>query len=308
MTYFLGIDAGGSRCRARLASADKKVLAETEIGPANARIGVEKLRTAILDVSEQVFDDAGLSDEAMAETCAGLGVAGLSRPGMLAAVSAMKLPFRNFRVDTDAAIANLGVHQGEDGATLILGTGSIAYVRVDDRAFTIGGYGFPISDEGSGAALGLSAMRHALRALDGRTKPTPLSSAVTEQFDHKTERAIKWMDEATPRDYAALAPMVMAYANKNDAIARSIVEDAVKHVERFIETIFDKGAPRCALTGGLAPHLKPWLRERTAKRLCDAQGDPLDGALRLAGIFEKVSPRGGERSIAATAPATGDAV
>lgn len=284
MTYFVGVDAGGSRCRARLATADGAVLAQAEIGPANAQIGIEKLRAAILDVTALVFRDAGLSTIAMAETQAGLGVAGLSRPGMLDAASAMDLPFQQYKVDTDAAIANLGAHGGEDGATLILGTGSIAYISVGDDALTIGGYGFPISDEGSGAALGLSAMRHALRALDGRTKPTPLSAAVTQAFDHKTARAIEWMDKASPKDYAALAPMVMAYAEKNDAIARSIVEDAVKHVERFIETIFEKGAPRCALAGGLAPHLRPWLRERTALRLCEAQGDPLDGALRLAGL------------------------
>ena len=144
------------------------------------------------------------------------------------------------------------------------------------------GYGFPISDEGSGAALGLSAMRHALRALDGRTRPTPLSAAVTAKFDNDTGRAIAWMDEATPKDYAAFAPMIMDYAEKDDEIARSIVEEAVKHVERFIETIFDKGAPRCALAGGLSRRLQPWLRERTAARLTEAKGDSLDGALILA--------------------------
>lgn len=151
-------------------------------------------------------------------------------------------------------------------------------------SFNIGGYGFPISDEGSGAALGLSAMRHALRALDGRTRPTPLSTAVTERFGHDTARAIAWMDQATPRDYAALAPLVMDWAEADDVIARSIVEDAALHIERFIETIFERGAPRCALAGGLAPRMRAWLRERTVARLSEAKGDPLDGALHLAGF------------------------
>jgi len=74
----------------------------------------------------------------------------------------------------------------------------------------------------------------------------------------------------------------MDYAEKNDEIARSIVEDAVKHVEQFIETIFEKGAPRCALAGGLSQRLRPWLRERTAAKLTDAKGDSRDGALILA--------------------------
>lgn len=85
-------------------------------------------------------------------------------------------------------------------AILVIGTGSAAHVLHEGKSFAIGGYGFPISDEGSGAALGLSAMHHALRALDGRTKPTPRNSAVTARFGHETPRAIAWMDEARRDD------------------------------------------------------------------------------------------------------------
>ena len=282
MRYILGIDAGGSHTRARLTKLDGAVLGEAEAGPANARIGLEKLHNVLMSVTRDAIAAAGLDETDMPLITAGMGIAGISRPGMLPAASQLEFPFSSVSLESDAAIANLGAHLGEDGATLILGTGSVAYIKIGKVCITIGGYGFPISDEGSGAALGLSAMRHALRALDGRTKPTPLSTAVTAQFDHNTGRAIKWMDEATPKDYADLAPMVMDYAEWNDEIARSIVEDAVKHVERFIETIFDKGAPRCALAGGLSRRLQPWLRERTAARLTHCKGDSLDGALILA--------------------------
>ncbi len=282
MRYLLGIDAGGSHSRARLTGLDGTVLGEAKAGAANARIGLESLHAALLSVTRGALAAAGLSEADMPLIGAGMGIAGVSRPGMLRAVSQLEFPFHAVRFESDAAIANLGAHLGEDGATLVLGTGSVAYIKMGDAAITIGGYGFPISDEGSGAALGLSAMRHALRALDGRTKPTPLSTAVTANFDHDTGRAIHWMDKATPKDYAAFAPVVMDYAEKNDAIARLIVEDAVRHVERFIETIFDKGASRCALAGGLSRRLQPWLRERTAARLTEAKGDPLDGALILA--------------------------
>ncbi len=288
MRYFLGIDAGGSRCRARLKDLGGTIVGEAEAGVANTRIGLEKLHAVLMSVTQDAFAAAAIDDSALAATAVGMGIAGLSRPGMKAAVSELDFPFGCVYLDTDAAVANLGAHQGEDGATLILGTGSIAFIKVGDVETMIGGYGFPISDEGSGAALGLSAMRHALRALDGRTKPTTLSSAVTAKFGHDTARAIEWMDKATPKDYAAFAPMVMDYADKNDEIARSIVEDAVKHIERFIETIFEKGAPRCALAGGLSGRLRPWLRERTTTRLSEAKGDPLDGALILAGL--KPSP------------------
>jgi glucosamine kinase len=285
---FLGIDAGGTRCRARLISSTGEVIGQGEAGPANTGIGIDQLHRTLLDVSDQAAQAAGLKIADLRRVAAGLGIAGISRPGALDQLRGLNLPFGKAEITSDAAIANLGAHNGQDGAILIVGTGSIGYVRVGGATFTIGGYGFPISDEGSGAALGLSAMRHALRALDGRTKPTPLSSAITGRFDHSTPRIVAWMDAATPRDYGAFAPLVLDCAEAGDEIAVSIVEDAVLHIERFIETIFRRGAPRLTLVGGLAQRYRPWLRGKTAARLSQPLGDSLDGALILAG-YRKVS-------------------
>ena len=290
MAYFLGIDAGGSHCRSRLTDERGTILGTGESGPANTRIGIERLHAVLRDVAGQAIAAAGLGEDEVSTIRAGMGIAGISRPGMREQLAALPFPFAAIEFVTDAAIANLGAHAGVEGATLIIGTGSVAEVRVGTTSFTIGGYGFPISDEGSGAALGLSAMRHALRALDGRSEVTPLSHAVTAGFGHDTARAVAWMDAATPKDYAAFAPLVMDYAENNDAIARSIVEDAALHIERFIETIFARGAVRCALAGGLAMRMKPWLRTRTVARLVDAVSDPLDGALLLAGLPSTALP------------------
>lgn len=290
MAYYLGIDAGGSHCRSRLADEHGRVLGEAEGGPANTRVGIELLHARLSEVAGEAIAKAGLDGDAADAIRAGMGIAGISRTGVREKLSALPFPFASITFATDAAIANLGAHGGADGATLIIGTGSVAEVRAGGRSFTIGGYGFPISDEGSGAALGLSAMRHALRALDGRTEPTALSRAVTADFAHDTAQAVAWMDTATPRDYAAFAPLVMDYAENNDAIARSIVEDAASHIERFIETIFARGAERCALAGGLSARIRPWLRARTVQQLTEPLSDPLDGALLLAGLPASALP------------------
>ena len=284
MTFYLGIDAGGSNCRCRLVDAHGIVLGTGQGGTANARIGPAPLEAMLHEVAGQAIGAAGLNPAQQGEIRAGMGIAGISRPGVRAALEAFAFPFASVTYDTDARIANLGAHAGGDGAILILGTGSIAQLQVKDASFTIGGYGFPISDEGSGAALGLSAMRHALRALDGRTRSTPLSLAVSDRFGRSTAQAIAWMDRAAPADYAGLAPLVMDYAEAGDAIARSIVEEAAQHVEQFVETIFERGAPGCALVGGLSARMKPWLRARTVARLCEPAADALTGALYLAGF------------------------
>lgn len=284
MTYYLGVDAGGSHCRCRIADAGGAALGSATAGGANARIGLERLHAILTEVTGRAIAAAGLNRDQIGAIRAGMGLAGTNRPGVLAALETLSFPFASVRYDTDATIANLGAHGGRDGAILILGTGSVAQIRRDGAAIEIGGYGFPISDEGSGAAMGLSVVRHALRTLDGRTPPTPLAKAVAERFGRETSAAVDWMDHAAPKDYAAFAPLVMDYADAGDAIARMIVEDAAQHIERFIETIFERGATRCALAGGLAGRIRPWLRARTVARLCEPLGDPLSGALYLAGL------------------------
>jgi glucosamine kinase len=284
MVFYLGIDAGGTSAKARLTTADGAVLAEYAGGPANARIGADALHAELIRVSREVARIAGLDEDQFASIRAGMGIAGINRMGMKARLQAMEFPFSRVQFSSDAMVANLGAHRGGDGAILILGTGSVGLVKRGEDHFSIGGYGFPISDEGSGAALGLSAIRHALRALDGRTRPTPLSQAVTKQFSHAIPQVIAWMDDAAPSDYASFAPLVMDYAETGDEIALSIVRDAALHVERFIETILARGATRCVLMGGLAPRMKPWLRQRIVAQLSEPLGDARDGALILAGL------------------------
>ncbi len=283
MTLYLGIDAGGTASKARLIDENGTILAEARGGPANTRIGIPALHAELLRVSREAIRTAGVADDAIGGIRCGMGIAGINRMGMKGQLQALEFPFASVQLSSDAMIANLGAHMGGDGAILIIGTGSVGLVKRGEDSFSIGGYGFPISDEGSGAALGLSAIRHALRALDGRTKPSPLSQAVTRQFDHAIPRVIAWMDDAAPGDYAQLAPLVMDYADNGDEIALSIVRDAAVHVERFIETIMARGAPRCVMMGGLAERMKPWLRSRIVATLDEPLGDALDGAMLLAG-------------------------
>src|SRR3546814_3085153 len=82
-----------------------------------------------------------------------MGIAGINRMGMKQQIQALDFPFANVQLTSDSIIANLGAHMGGDGAILILGTGSVGLIKRGEDSLSIGGYGFPISDEGSGAAL-----------------------------------------------------------------------------------------------------------------------------------------------------------
>lgn len=282
MELYIGIDAGGTHTRARLVSGDGKVLGFGEAGAANTPFGLERALRAVEEASAQAVAKAGLTEGDLSAINAGLGMAGLNRRNMLQGLKDHTFPFKSIAFASDAAIANLGAHGGGDGAVMIVGTGSIGFGRVGERIFTIGGYGFPVSDEGSGAELGLRAIRRALWARDGRIEHSPLTRKVLGHFHGSAGEIVDWTAIATPADYGAFAPMVLDHADAGDAIAKLIVQGSARRIDEIIRTLFDLGAPHCCLMGGVADRIQGWLATSVRKRLRAPLGDALDGAILLA--------------------------
>lgn len=280
--HFLGVDGGGTGCRARVEDADGNVLGQGLSGPAAARLGVEKAWDSISKAFEAAIDDAGLSESELSSMVAGVGLAGIGRKGVMQAFQVIEHPFASIGFATDGETACLGAHGGRDGAIVISGTGSVGLGFVDGRGLRVGGYGFPISDEGSGADLGLNAVRLALRAHDGRHEQTPLLAEVVQRFGGDPAEAIAWMDRSTATDYAAFAPMVLRHADQGDPAGRRIVQGAAEQIDTIVRVLVEKGAPRVTLLGGLSTSLEPWLAPDVRRRLKPADGDAVSGAIILA--------------------------
>lgn len=282
MKSFLGIDAGGSHTRARLVSQTGDILGTGEAGPANTPSGLPEALHAIEEAYSQALAEAGVADADIASIRAGLGIAGLNRRGILQGLQQHHFPFKSIAFASDAAIANLGAYAGGDGAIVIVGTGSVGFSRVGGEVFTIGGYGFPLSDEGSGAELGLRAIRRALWARDRRIPHSPMTKELLEHFHGSAGEIIDWTRQATPADYGVFAPMVLDYAMRGDTVAELIVQDSARRIDNLIRTLFERGAPYCCLMGGLAAPMRGWLAASIRERLSEPLGDALDGAILLA--------------------------
>lgn len=280
--FFLGVDGGGTGCRARIEDAAGTILGQGLSGPATTRLGIEEAWASIARAFDSAIDEAGLSAVDIGRIHAGVGLAGISRKGALAALRAMKHPFASIDFISDGEGACLGAHSGRDGAIVIAGTGSIGLGLVEGRQLRVGGYGFPISDEGSGAYLGLKAVQLALRAHDGREQKTALLAEIMQRFQNEPMEAVAWMDRASATDYAALAPMVLRHADQGDAVGRRIVQSAAGHIDALVRILFEKGAPRVCLLGGLASPLEPWLAPDVRRHLKPIDGDAVSGAIILA--------------------------
>jgi glucosamine kinase len=277
----LGVDGGGTRCRARLADAAGKTLGESVAGPANPRHGMQEALSAVRDATDQCLRQAGLGfGDCRIVAC--LALAGVGESMNQTQVQAPRLGFHRLVLTSDARAACLGAHAGLDGGTIIVGTGSVGWGIAGDQEHRVGGWGFPISDEGSGASLGCEALRRVLWAHDGLIPWTGLLRTLFERFGRESYGIVHWMSDARPRDFASLAPTIVEHARQGDSIACELMQSAAAYIDTIAARLCTLGVYRLSLMGGLADGILPFLSHRTRSVLVAARGDALDGALQIA--------------------------
>jgi glucosamine kinase len=279
---FIGIDGGGTKCRARIRDAEGRLLGEGTAGSANILLGAEMVWNSVLTACRGALRQAGLAEVDMARAHVGLGLAGSGQRRAVDRVLSRPQPFRAMAIDTDAHVAWLGAFGGGDGAILIVGTGSCGYGRFQGRGVYVGGWGFQVSDEGSGAALGREALRRAIWAHDGRIAATELSDAILARFGGSPEAIVDWAGQARASDYAGFAPIVLDHAERRDPLGVELVTAAVADLAPIANRLLDLGAPALCLFGGLADPLRPWLPPSLLQAVVPPMADPLEGAIALA--------------------------
>jgi len=278
----LGVDGGGSGCRARLCTISGRTLSEGSAGSANIRLGVEQSFASVHEATVQCMSAAGLSTRDFDRIVACLALAGASEPSQLEAARQHEHPYRSAVFVTDAQAACVGAHGGRDGGIIVIGTGSIGWAELNGRQHRVGGWGWPISDEGSGAWLGCEALRRALWACDGRVTWTPLLRSLLTKFRSDPHAIVDWMTGALPKDFATFAPEIIEHAADADPVAVELLQLAGAHVDALAQALVRLGADRLCLAGGLAGPIEPWLAETTRRHLVAPRGDALAGALQLA--------------------------
>jgi glucosamine kinase len=213
-------------------------------------------------------------ESALPRIRAGLGLAGANASGAAGWLGA-HLPFASAHIETDAITAVKGALRNEDGIVAAMGTGSVFAIQQAGKIRQIGGWGFWLGDEGSGAALGRALLARALRALDGVVPMTPLLQAILDEFA-TPDRLVSFSLTARPADYATYAPRLL---NTDDPAALAVLTRATAEVAATIAAL--QPAPPLPVTfiGGLGPtyaaRLPLWPQRPAA-------GNALDGALMLA--------------------------
>jgi glucosamine kinase len=280
--FFIGIDGGASSCRIRIRDGRGNLLGEGVSGPANIHLDLHLAKQSIRSAIGLAKKEAGLNDGVLHRGHLGLGLAGWGRGDACTSIRAEFSLFASVEVDSDAYIAWLGAHHGEDGAILVLGTGSCGFAMIDGQRISVAGWGAEVSDEAGGQRMGREALRRTLWAYDGRAAKTQLAEAILSRFQSDPSRIVAFASRATPASYAELAPIVFHYAALQDPLAVTLVMEAASAAVHMINRLIDVGAARISLIGGLAEPLMPWLPTRIRQILVPARSDPLDGAIMMA--------------------------
>jgi glucosamine kinase len=276
---FLGIDGGGSHCRARIRDQAGNLLGQASGGASNIYQDFDGTIATIIATAKSAAAQAGEAVEALH---AGLGIAGIVTSVGIDKLSQIHLPFRSVTVNNDAHAACIGAFCGGDGGIVITGTGSVGYAIIGGQPQIVGGWGFQIGDHGSGAWLGHHAVRRAALAMDGLIEPTELIKTIWRLLGGTRMELSHWSEQAKPVDYAELAPYVFDSASNGDVVGTSVVVEGAAAISSICHALLARGAKRLCLLGGLSSVYPNYLDADIKAFLVAPQADAMDGAIMMA--------------------------
>jgi len=231
--YLLGIDGGGTRTRAVLATTGGKVLGYGEGGSGNYRIaGLHTAKESLRAAINGAFAAANLSVQDVVVGYFGLAGVGRDddRTTMRQALSEFAPAYHTLILENDGIIAMTGATVAQPGVVIISGTGSMIYGRnKHNQTARSGGWGPLIGDEGGGYDIGRKALMSVMRQADGRGPKTLLTESIFAEWgiEHHQQLASKAYREETQRPHiAALSILVKRAAALGDEVALKILEEA----------------------------------------------------------------------------------
>lgn len=299
--YLLGADGGGSKTAVVLTDLQLRPILCKSFPRSNpGDIGYDATEALILGAFEEVQREAGVQKEEIAALFA--GVAGLSAgdcaPRLRAALRAAYPHAAADCAHDGINVLYAAFPDGEDGVSIICGTGSSCFVRRGDAIYRIGGCG-QFDLKGNGFELGRAAFAHVFRTMDGRDEYGWLANELNSRFGGSCHAHIIEINAFTKNQFATYAPLVFEAAREHgDSAALAILRDQLGYVAELICTAarcFDGKPYAVALAGGLFrdPLTLPLLREGTPPQatLTLLEREPYIGAAATARALLQGAPR-----------------
>jgi len=253
MTFYLGIDGGGTKTRCAVGD-ENSVLGTAISGGSNVvRLGEARARDALHTSIRQACVAANISLHQVRSVC--VGASGAGRTEVAGKIRAMvaeldpQLSSAKIEVVGDTVIALEAAFGSGTGVIAIAGTGSIAFGRgTNGQTARAGGWGFAISDDGSGQWIGRQAVAAVAQARD-RQEETALSARILEAWRLADfDALVRFANSTPPPEFPRLFPVVLRAAEEGDAVARELLGRAGTELAGLAGIVLKRVASR-------APHV-----------------------------------------------------
>ncbi|WP_284163340.1 BadF/BadG/BcrA/BcrD ATPase family protein [Frigidibacter sp. SD6-1] len=280
----IGVDGGGSGCRAALvdpASGTRRIAAG---GPANVTSDFDGGIATIAGLLSDLKGPTSTGADATGVTI-WLGLAGVTGPAMAERVEAAlcrHFPGARIRASGDQEAMLAGALGLGEGTLIGVGTGSFVVRRAEGQVRHLGGRGLVLGDQASGGWLGLRLLQEVMLVLDGLRPASPFADDILSRHGRDPGRLIAFARGAVPADLARLAPEVVAAAEAGDQLGRELLMAGVDYLTRALEVIGWRAGERLCLSGGLGEVYARHLPAKIGRWIVPAEGTALDGALLLA--------------------------
>ncbi|WP_010296424.1 N-acetylglucosamine kinase [Clostridium senegalense] len=298
MSYYLGIDGGGTKTVAILSKDDGTIIDTARIGPTNYKgVGIEKTKDEFWSMFKYFFSRDKVSLKDIKSLC--LGGAGVDFEEDKEILKNMfySLGYKNkILIFNDSVTTLVGANGEKKGAILISGTGSVAYgIDLDNNPIRVGGWGHFIDDLGSGFAIGKDALSKIMESYDGRCKQTILWEKVSTKLQIKShDELISFIyNPKTNKNNIAEIAVIVIDSYLEDDVAKEIIDKAVEDLFIMVKTLSEK--MNCndfplSFSGSVlvkSPLIRKLLEKRIKKELPqivihDSYNDGAYGALILA--------------------------
>ncbi|QDV24572.1 N-acetylglucosamine kinase [Aureliella helgolandensis] len=287
-TLLLGVDGGGTKTSAWLATADSNgelvVLGRGLAGPGNP--GAMGFPAALRNIELAIasaFEQTQLPQQTIDSACLCIAGAGreseqaqiihwaksnaLSRTLHVVGDAEVVLAAAGSSVGTETNAPSKLLPRSSSAVALVAGTGSIAWGKSSEgRSLRSGGWGYLLGDEGSGYALGRGLLQLACQTADGRLNEPAVLNAVLERTEcNQPSDLIPWTYNAphatpgqslspSPKERIAELSVLCFELALTQQCVHDLVTEGATHLANMVHSVvqqLDSTRYSLALTGSL---------------------------------------------------------
>ncbi|MBQ8802371.1 MAG: XRE family transcriptional regulator [Tyzzerella sp.] len=228
----IGIDGGGTKTEFVLFTENGNVLRRIKLSRSNPNdIGIEGCCAVLAEGINTLL-------EYMPDVCcifAGIS-GGTTGDNRIRITAFLKKKYERIKVVVDSDAVNAissGIATG-NGMVLICGTGSILFVRKNNKMHRVGGWGYLFDEAGSAYDIGKDAMRAALAEIDGLGEKTVITDLLKEEFKSDIWDSLNVVYDKGKPHIAGLAAIVFKAYVLGDLVAERILQKNAERVASLI--------------------------------------------------------------------------